>query len=158
MASCTSSFCAMASDGRHFLQYSLRPVEDRIVDEFAVELDRSTARGFRDPPHTLAGSLLTRRWREVDSNHRSRDLPKKVKLMCKELLVFQEPIVCRLTAGGRWLRTFGSRTHHPAVRPSRGRFPVIGSSPHWPGGTGISNLRFPSRVDLCVRTRTVSGT
>ena len=28
-----------------------------------------------------------------------------------------------------------------AVRPRRGRFPVIGSSPHWPGGTGISNLR-----------------
>ena len=25
----------------------MRPVEDRIVDEFAVELDRSTARGFR---------------------------------------------------------------------------------------------------------------
>jgi hypothetical protein len=46
-----------------------------------------------------------------------------------------------LLAGGRWIRTFGSRTRHQAVRPRRGRFPVIGSSPHWPGGTGISNLR-----------------
>ena len=46
-----------------------------------------------------------------------------------------------LGAGGRWIRTFGSRTRHQAVRPRRGRFPVIGSSPHWPGGTGISNLR-----------------
>jgi len=46
----------------------------------------------------------------------------------------------RLSAGGRWIRTFGSRTRHQAVRPSRGRFPVIGSSPHWPGGTGISNV------------------
>ncbi len=47
----------------------------------------------------------------------------------------------RLAVGGRWIRTFGSRTRHQAVRPRRGRFPVIGSSPHWPGGTGISNLR-----------------
>ena len=46
-----------------------------------------------------------------------------------------------LAGGGRWIRTFGSRTRHQAVRPRRGRFPVIGSSPHWPGGTGISNLR-----------------
>src|SRR6266446_815753 len=46
-----------------------------------------------------------------------------------------------LSAGGRWIRTFGSRTRHQVVRPRRGRFPVIGSSPHWPGGTGISNLR-----------------
>src|SRR6476646_11682424 len=50
-------------------------------------------------------------------------------------------MVRRLFAGGRWIRTFGSRTRHQAVRPRRGRFPVIGSSPHWPGGTGISNLR-----------------
>jgi hypothetical protein len=42
---------------------------------------------------------------------------------------------------GTGIRTFGSRTRHQAVRPRRGRFPVIGSSPHWPGGTGISNLR-----------------
>ena len=47
----------------------------------------------------------------------------------------------RLPAGGRWIRTFGSRTRHQTVRPRRGRFPVIGSSPHWPGGTGISNIR-----------------
>src|SRR5580704_17389248 len=47
----------------------------------------------------------------------------------------------RLAGGGRWIRTFDSRTRHQAVRPRRGRFPVIGSSPHWPGGTGISNLR-----------------
>ena len=32
------------------------------------------------------------------------------------------------------------------------------SSPHWPGGTGISNLRPLDPMDLCVRTRTVSGT
>src|SRR6476661_3590384 len=50
----------------------------------------------------------------------------------------------RLPAGGRWIRTFGSRTRHQAVRPRRGRFPVIGSSPHWPGGTGISNLPPPA--------------
>jgi crotonobetainyl-CoA:carnitine CoA-transferase CaiB-like acyl-CoA transferase len=60
----------LGTDGRHFLQYSLRPVEDRIVDEFAVELDRSTARGFRlgerrdDPlgeggtPQVVLGSVL----------------------------------------------------------------------------------------------------
>src|ERR1700738_5157074 len=53
----------------------------------------------------------------------------------------QEPMVCRLFPGGRWIRTFGSRTRHQAVRPRRGRFPVIGCSPHWPGGTVISNLR-----------------
>ena len=29
---------------------------------------------------------------------------------------------------------------------------------HWPGGTGISNLRPLAGVDLCVRTVTVSGT
>src|SRR6266404_4678193 len=46
-----------------------------------------------------------------------------------------------LTAGGRWIRTFGSRTRHQAVRRRRGRFPAIGSSPHWSGGTWISNLR-----------------
>jgi hypothetical protein len=63
----------------------------------------------------------------------------------------QGPKVRRLFAGGRWIRTFGSRTRHLAVRPKRGRFPVIGSSPHWPGGTGISNLRPLARVDLCVK-------
>src|SRR6266404_4034927 len=47
----------------------------------------------------------------------------------------------RLAGGATGIRTFGSRTRHQAVRPRRGRFPVIGSSPHWPGGTGISNLR-----------------
>ena len=53
---------------------------------------------------------------------------------------------------------FGSRTRHQAVRPRRGRFPVIGSSPHWPGGTRDFEPPAPSKVDLCARTRTVSGT
>jgi hypothetical protein len=70
----------------------------------------------------------------------------------------RKPVRTRLSAGGRWIRTFGSRTRHQAVRPRRGRFPVIGSSPHSPGGTGIFEPPAPSRVDLCVRTRTVSGT
>ena len=47
---------------------------------------------------------------------------------------------CHVLAA-RPIASFGSRTRHQAVRPRRGRFPVIGSSPHWPGGTGISNLR-----------------
>jgi hypothetical protein len=47
----------------------------------------------------------------------------------------------RWRAGGRWIRTFGSRTRHQAVRPRRGRFPVIGISPHRPAGPGILNLR-----------------
>src|ERR1700687_3846345 len=47
---------------------------------------------------------------------------------------------CHVLAA-RPIASFGSRTSHQAVRPRRGRFPVIGSSPHWPGGTGISNLR-----------------
>ena len=36
-----------------------------------------------------------------------------------------------LSVPGRAIRPFGRR----------GGFPVIGSSPHWPGRTGISNLR-----------------
>src|SRR6266550_4649400 len=56
-------------------------------------------------------------------------------------LVPENQVRTGLAGGGRWIRTFGSRTRHQTVRPRRGRFPVIGSSPHWPGGTGISNLR-----------------
>src|SRR6266481_6038529 len=48
----------------------------------------------------------TRRWREMDSNSRSR-------------------------------------THHQAVRPRRGRFPVIGSSLHWPGGIEVEFVAVP---------------
>ena len=43
---------------------------------------------------------------EATASDGLRDLPKKVKLLCEELLVFREPIVRRLTAGGRWIRTF----------------------------------------------------
>ena len=39
------------------------------------------------------------------------------------------------------VRAFRLLLQRQVVRPRRGRFPVIGSSPHWPGGTGISNLR-----------------
>jgi len=60
-------------------------------------------------------------------------------------------------AGGEMeFELFGSRTRHQAVFwPRRGRFPVIGSSPHWPGrGPAIfRNFRARSRVDLCVLER-----
>src|SRR6266404_4647451 len=59
-------------------------------------------------------------------------------------------MVRRLTAGGRWIRTFGSRTRHQAVRPRRGRFPVNGNSPHWPGGTRDFEPPAPSKVDLAL--------
>src|SRR6266478_2890246 len=44
-------------------------------------------------------------------------------------------------SGSRQVRAFRLLLQRQVVRPRRGRFPVIGSSPHWPGGTGISNLR-----------------
>src|ERR1700730_13771657 len=47
---------------------------------------------------------------------------------------------CHVLAA-RPIASFGPLTRDDAVRPRRGRFPVIGSSPHWLGGTGISNLR-----------------
>src|SRR3984893_1979292 len=92
------------------------------------------------------GSQRTLCWREPDSNHRFRlrYSPWGSSLIVSADLPRFPPeneVRSGLSAGGRWIRTFGSRTRHQAVRPRRGRFPVIGSSPHWPGGTGISNLR-----------------
>src|SRR6266446_4420405 len=62
-----------------------------------------------------------------------------------------------LTGGGRWIRTFGSQTRHQAVRPRRGRF----SSDREFAPLAWRDRDFeppaPSRVDLCVRTRTVQG-
>jgi hypothetical protein len=50
-------------------------------------------------------------------------------------------------------RVYAAREGDRAVG-GLGAFPP----PHWPGGTGISNLRPLAGWDLCDRTRTVSGT
>src|SRR6476660_141560 len=70
----------------------------------------------------------------------TRDLLKSFSWGIAALHRFMQRRSCHLLAA-RPIGSFGSRTRHRAVRPRRGRFPVIGSSPHWPGGTGISNLR-----------------
>jgi Molybdate transporter of MFS superfamily len=66
-----------------------------------------------------------------------------------------EQVRIGLTAGGRWIRTFGSRTRHQAVRPRRGRFPVIGSSAApWPKALPIrASLRRFVAVDLVANPR-----
>jgi hypothetical protein len=93
--------------------------------------DRDIAAGWRDL-ETPCASLPTR------SPSQPRTAARKAGVLDPRKQLRERD---GLSAGGRWIRTFGSRTRHQAVRPRRGRFPVIGSSPHWPGGTGISNLR-----------------
>ena len=46
----------------------------------ALSYRSAAPRLARDPPHTLAGSLLTRRWRKGDSNPRSLSRPCRLMI------------------------------------------------------------------------------
>ena len=78
------------------------------------------------PPRRGSGDRAVNRG-DGGNKKNSRSTPRTVPETCP--------------SGSRQVRAFRLLLQRQVVRPRRGRFPVIESLPHWPGATGISNLR-----------------